>query len=79
MLIHREGEVETNGRNIVPASVYITEPLGAEQLVRVRVGQEHVQILTADDFVVDLDEVVYLEIEPERMFLFDAESENRIG
>jgi multiple sugar transport system ATP-binding protein len=79
MLIHREGEVQTNGRNIVPASVYIFEPLGAEQLVRVRVGREQVQILTADDFAVDLDEVVYLEIEPERMFLFDAESENRIG
>jgi ABC-type sugar transport system ATPase subunit len=63
----------------VPASVYIFEPLGAEQLVRVRVGHEQVQILTADDFAVDLDEVVYLEIEPERMFLFDAESKNRIG
>jgi ABC-type sugar transport system ATPase subunit len=79
MLIHREGQVQTDGRNIVPATVYITEPLGAEQLVRVRVGKEIVQILTADDFIVDLDEQVYLELESERFFLFDAETERRIG
>jgi ABC-type sugar transport system ATPase subunit len=79
MLIHREGELQINGRNIMPATVYITEPLGAEQLVRARVGKEIVQILTADDFVVGLDEKVYLELESERFFLFDTESERRIG
>lgn len=79
MLIHRQGEVQENGRNIVPGTVYITEPLGAEQLVRVRVGKELVQILTSDDFRVDLDEQVYLEIPSDRFFLFDAKTEKRIG
>jgi len=79
MLIHRKGEIEVNGRNIVPGTIYITEPLGAEQLVRVRVGKELVQILTSDDFVVRLDEQVYLEVESDRFFLFDQETDKRIG
>jgi len=79
MLIHRKGEIEVNGRNFVPGTIYITEPLGAEQLVRVRVGKELVQILTSDDFVVRLDEQVYLEVESDRFFLFDQETDKRIG
>ncbi len=79
MLVHRGGEIEVNGRNVLPGTVYITEPLGAEQLVRVRVGGELVQVLTSDDFVVDLDEQVYLEVESDRFFLFDQETEQRIG
>jgi multiple sugar transport system ATP-binding protein len=79
MLIHREGEIEVNGRNIFAGTVYITEPLGAEQLVRVRVGSEIVQILTGDDFEVGLDEEVYLEVQSDRFFLFDQQTEQRIG
>ena len=79
MLIHREGELSANGRNVIPGTVYITEPLGAEQLVRVRVGKEIVQILTGDDFKVGLDEEVLLEVESDRFFLFDQSTEKRIG
>jgi ABC-type sugar transport system ATPase subunit len=79
MLIHREDQIEANGRNVFAGTVYITEPLGAEQLVRVRVGSEIVQILTSDDFEVGLDEEVLLEVESDRFFLFDQETEQRIG
>lgn len=79
MLIHRQGDVEDNGRNIVHGSVYITEPLGTELLVRVRVGNEMVQVMTSDDFEVGLDEAVMLEIPEDRIFLFDAGTEFRIG
>jgi ABC-type sugar transport system ATPase subunit len=67
-----------NGRNIVAGTVYVSEPLGTEVLVRVRVGQELVQVLTGDDVQVDLDEPVTLEIPPDRFFLFDTETEKRI-
>jgi ABC-type sugar transport system ATPase subunit len=79
MLIHRQGEIQDNGRNIVRGSVYITEPLGTELLVRVRVGNEMVQVMASDDFEVGLDEEVMLEIPEDRIFLFDAETEVRIG
>ena len=72
------GEAEANGRNIVSCSVYVSEPLGTEQLVRVRVGQELVQILTGDDVSVAMDESIMIEIPIDRVFLFDAETEKRI-
>jgi len=67
-----------NGRNIVSGTVYVSEPLGTEVLVRVRVGSELVQVLTTDEIQVDLDEPVTLEIPPDRFFLFDTETEKRI-
>lgn len=77
-VLHRVGEVEPNGRNVVSGTVYVAEPLGTEQLVRVRVGKELVQILTGDDVQVDMDETVLLEVPNDRFFLFDAETEQRI-
>jgi multiple sugar transport system ATP-binding protein len=76
--IHR-GAQETNGRNVISGTVYVAEPLGTEQLVRVRVGQELVQVLAGDELQVDMDEPVSLEIPPDRFFLFDAETEKRVA
>jgi len=78
-VLHRAGEVEPNGRNVVSGTVYIAEPLGTEQLVRVRVGSELVQVLTGDDFQVDMDETVLLEVPADRFFLFDIQTEKRIA
>ncbi len=78
VILHRAGESGANGRNIVSGTVYVAEPLGTEQLIRVRVGSELVQVLTGDDIHVDMDEPVLLEVPPDRFFLFDAESEQRI-
>jgi multiple sugar transport system ATP-binding protein len=78
MILHQAGTAEANGRNVVSGTVYVAEPLGTEQLVRVRVGPELVQVLTGDDIHVDMDEPVLLEVPPDRFFLFDAESEKRI-
>ncbi len=39
-VLHRLGETEANGRNVVSGTVYVAEPLGTEQLVRVQVGSE---------------------------------------
>lgn len=78
VILHHTGESQSNGRNIVSGSVYVAEPLGTEQLIRVRAGSELVQVLTGDDIHVDMDEPVLLEIPADRFFLFDAESEQRI-
>ena len=72
------GTLQGNGQNIVTGTVYISEPLGAEQLVRVRVGKEIVSILTEDTLMVDMDEPVSLVVAPDRFFLFDAKSEKRV-
>lgn len=78
-VLHRQGQLEANGRNIVGGTVYVTEPLGTEQLVRVRIGAELVQVLTSDDIHVAMDEPVLLEVPPDRLFLFDARTEKRIA
>ncbi len=72
------GTQASNGRNIISGTVYVAEPLGAEQLVRVRVGQELVQVMTDDDVHADMDEPVSIEIPSDRFFLFDTETEQRI-
>jgi ABC-type sugar transport system ATPase subunit len=72
------GQANGNDRNVIAGTVYVSEPLGTEVLVRVRVGKELVQVLTGDDVSVDLDEPVTLEIPPDRFFLFDTETEKRI-
>lgn len=72
------GQADGNDRNVIAGTVYVSEPLGTEVLVRVRVGKELVQVLTGDDVSVDLDEPVTLEIPPDRFFLFDTETEKRI-
>jgi ABC-type sugar transport system ATPase subunit len=73
-----QGELQTNGHNVVNGSVYVSEPLGAETLVRVRVGKELVQVLADDKVRVDLDEKVSLEIPPDRFFVFDTTTEKRV-
>ena len=73
------GQLEPNGKNVVSCTVYVSEPLGTEQLVRVRVGQELVQVLTGDDVTVGMDEAVLLQIPEDRIFLFDTETEKRIS
>ena len=78
-VLHRAGEVEPSGRNVVSGTVYVAEPLGTEQLVRVRVGSELVQVLTGDDVQVDMDETVLLEVPADRFFLFDVQTEKRIA
>jgi ABC-type sugar transport system ATPase subunit len=79
MLVHKQGTVSSNGRNLVPGNVYVAEPLGGEQLVRVRVGEQIVQLLTSDTFRVEMNEPVMLEIPTERFLLFDSATGKRVS
>lgn len=78
VLLHKKGELESNGHNLVPGTVYVAEPLGGEQLVRVKVGEQIVQILTVDTLKVDMNEAVELEIPTDRFLLFDKATGKRI-
>jgi ABC-type sugar transport system ATPase subunit len=78
MSLHQGGHLESNGHNFVNGAVYVSEPLGAETLVRVRVGKELVQVLADDKVKVDLDEPVGLEIPADRFFVFDTTTEKRV-
>ena len=79
VVLHHTGQAQANGRNLVSGTVYVAEPLGTEQLVRVRVGSELMQVLTGDQVQVAMDQPVMLEVPPDRFFLFDAETEKRIA
>jgi multiple sugar transport system ATP-binding protein len=73
-----QGDVPPNGHNLVNGTVYVSEPLGAETLVRVRVGKDLMQVLADDKVQVALDEKVSLEVPSDRFFLFDTVTEKRI-
>jgi ABC-type sugar transport system ATPase subunit len=76
--IHRAGQDGGMMDNRVQGQVYIAEPLGTEQLVRVQVGKNQIHVMTDDRQIWNMDERVFLEFPSERFFLFDVETEKRI-
>jgi multiple sugar transport system ATP-binding protein len=76
--ISADEAVRSNGRNILCGTVYISELLGTELLVHVKIGREMVQAVTSDDVQVEMNNPISLEIPPDRFFLFDAKTELRI-
>lgn len=58
--------------------VYMLEPLGRDTLVDVRVGQQPIRALVPGGATVKVGERVWLDWDPERQHVFDAETETRL-
>jgi len=68
LILHRQA---SQAKYALEGTVFIYEPLGAEQIVEVKVGARRVRVVTPADLQVELDEWVSVEI-PEGMFhVFD--------
>lgn len=63
-----------NGRSQIPASIYVTEPLGEDMIVDVRVGGDRVVAKTSVDFEGRIDDITYLEFNEAKLHVFDSET-----
>ena len=66
-----------NGEGI-PARVYMSEPLGRENLLTLEVGDVMLRALSAPDIEVRLDQTVALIFPPDRIHLFERASEQAL-
>jgi ABC-type sugar transport system ATPase subunit len=66
------GEGSANGE------IYVVEPMGREQIVSVRVGEQVVQVVAAPGFNGKIGDPVGLRMPPERLHLFDPVTGTRL-
>jgi multiple sugar transport system ATP-binding protein len=59
----------------LPAKVIVSEPLGAQQLLTVQVGDDILKVATSPDLVVQPGQDVGLELSPGKLRLFDEETD----
>ncbi len=62
-----------NGVGAIPALIYITEPLGEDMIVEVRIGDDRVVAKTRD-FEGRIDESAFLEFNESKLHVFDSET-----
>jgi len=66
------------GGNFLPAEVYVVEPLGSENIVDLKVGEQVIRAKTAPTFKPPMGALAYFRIDQERMHLFDRETERAL-
>ena len=64
--------------NLVEAEVYVTEPLGSEVIVDLKVGDNLVKAKATPDFAMGIGEKVWMGFNKEKMHLFDKKTEKAI-
>ena len=62
----------------VEAEVYVTEPLGSEVIVDLKVGLNLVKAKTTPDFAIDMGDKVWIGFNKKRMHLFDKKTEKAV-
>lgn len=63
---------ETKGS--APGEIYVTEPLGNETVVDVKIGEQILKVLAEPDFPSLSGEIVWITFDPEKLHFFDSES-----
>lgn len=58
----------------ISGTIFIYEPLGVEQIVRVKVGDTKVQVIAPADLKLDIDDTAALEIPEDKFYVFDRET-----
>jgi multiple sugar transport system ATP-binding protein len=64
----------TQRSNTAHGSVYVVEPLGDRTYVDVQVGKHILKARAAADFAAAIGDTIYLELDSERIHLFDAKN-----
>jgi ABC-type sugar transport system ATPase subunit len=61
----------TEAPNSLPAKIYVTQMLGSESLIVVRIGPHIVSVRIFGDDTPEFDEQVWLTFDPNRLFFYD--------
>lgn len=70
---------QADDQHIIPASVFIVEPLGDSTVVTVDVADVRMQVVTPPEFTSSPREKLWLAFDPERVLLFDKTSTKTIA
>ncbi|MBC7190454.1 ATP-binding cassette domain-containing protein, partial [Candidatus Aerophobetes bacterium] len=62
------------GNNLVKGEVVVTEPLGEEEIVNVKIGDVIAKVQTSIDFQVDRGQIIWLEVNYEGLHIFDKDT-----
>lgn len=62
----------------VPASVYVTELMGSETFIFLKLGREKIVARAPGDFRAETDSRVWVELDMEKAHFFDPETSERI-
>lgn len=65
-------------KSFIEGEVYVTEPLGSEVIIDVKVGDSLIKVRTSADFDVNIGEKVWIEFEKDKMHIFDKKTEKAI-
>jgi multiple sugar transport system ATP-binding protein len=68
--------IETNGAEGVPATVYVTEPLGGETVVDLQLGDRVIKALAPPALKLQQDQAVRIQLDPKRLHIFTDEGES---
>jgi len=69
---------EKNLQSSIEAKVYVTEPLGSEVIVDLRVGDNIVKVKAPPEFTMNIGEKVWIGFNRDRIHLFDRKTEKAI-
>ena len=64
--------------DLLPAEISVVEPLGAQTVITVKLGNQEIKV-TEQTKMVDYPDEIYLQISQDSLYLFDMETENLIG
>jgi len=65
-------------KNLIEAEVYVSEPLGSEILVSLKIGDALVKVTTEPYSVLEIGEKVWLELSEKRIHIFDKKTQKTI-
>lgn len=63
---------------LIKAEVYVTEPMGSEVIVDLKIGENFIKAKVAPDFTISVGEKVWMGFNEEKMHLFDKKTEKAI-
>ncbi len=68
----------TPTENAIAGTIFVLEPLGDRTIVDVRVGDETIKVRADADFNIDEGQTVWLDFDPDRIHIFDQDTEHLI-
>lgn len=70
--------MEKNSEKVIESEIYVTEPLGNETIVDVKLGKDIIKVIADADFSAQFGQKIWLEISSSNLHLFDEKNHDCI-
>lgn len=70
--------LEKQSEPLIQSEIYVTEPLGNETIVDVKLGKDIIKIIADPDFTAEIGQKIWLEVSSSNMHLFNEENHDCI-